>query len=135
MHEVIVMQQLKHRSSAKRLISAVMIMIPAAVANAGEADVLEATAKRQSDGRYVVSATIRHADEGWDHYADRFDVLTPEGKVIATRVLAHPHVNEQPFTRQVGGVVVPDGVTELTVRAHDKVHGLGGKEAVIKLPQ
>lgn len=102
-------------------------------AHAGKADVIAAEAKRQSDGRYMVSATIRHADEGWEHYADRFDVMTADGKVIGERILAHPHVEEQPFTRSLGGVAVPDGVMELRVRANDKVHGLGGKEATIKL--
>lgn len=100
---------------------------------AGEADVIAAEAKRQSDGRYTVSATIRHTDEGSEHYADRFDVLTPDGTVIGERILAHPHVDEQPFTRSLGGVVVPAGVSELRVRANDKVHGLGGKEATIRL--
>ncbi|MCH9806914.1 MAG: hypothetical protein K0U74_04215 [Alphaproteobacteria bacterium] len=112
-----------------------MILFVPCAAMAGKADVVEATAKRQSDGRYTVSATVRHADEGWKHYADRFEVLSPDGTVLGTRVLAHPHVNEQPFTRQLSGVVVPDGVTELHIRAHDKVHGLGGKVFVIKLPQ
>ena len=102
---------------------------------AGEADVIDATAKRQSDGRYVVAATIRHADEGWEHFADKFEVLGPDGKVLGTRVLAHPHVEEQPFTRSLSGVAVPDGVGEIRVRAHDKVHGFGGKEFTIKLPE
>ncbi|MEM1289547.1 MAG: hypothetical protein AAGH60_14430, partial [Pseudomonadota bacterium] len=67
------------------------------------------------------------ADEGWDHYADRFDVMDPNGNVLAERVLHHPHVEEQPFTRSVG-VTVPPGVTEIVIRAHDNVDGLGGEE-------
>ncbi len=102
-------------------------------AKAGKADVIAAEAERQPDGRYTVSATIRHADEGWEHYADRFDVMTPDGKIIGERVLAHPHVEEQPFTRSLNGVAVPDGVEEIRVRAHDKVHGLGGQEVTVKL--
>lgn len=111
------------------------LAVASLTAKAGEADVIAAEAKRQSDGRYTVSATIRHDDEGWEHYADRFDVLTPDGKVIGERVLAHPHVDEQPFTRSLSGVAVPDGVDEIRVRAHDKVHGLGGQEAIVKLPR
>jgi len=48
--------------------------------------------------------------------------------VLATRTLLHPHENEQPFTRSLSGVRIPDGVTEVIVRAHDKVHGYGGAE-------
>jgi hypothetical protein len=48
-------------------------------------------------GVYRFSVTVRHADEGWDHYADRWEVLTSDGTLLATRTLYHPHVNEQPF--------------------------------------
>ncbi|KUO56661.1 MAG: hypothetical protein APF80_10205 [Alphaproteobacteria bacterium BRH_c36] len=102
-------------------------------AHAGDADVIAAQATRQPDGSYEVSATIRHADEGWHHYADRFDVMTPDGQVIGKRVLAHPHVEEQPFTRSLGGVAIPEGVDGIRVRAHDTVHGLGGQEVSVKL--
>lgn len=121
----------------KGIVPSILALVLGAVASdkafAGEADVISAEAKRQSDGSYTVSATIRHGDEGWGHYADRFDVLTPDGTVIGKRVLAHPHVEEQPFTRSLSGVSVPDGVGKIRVRANDKVHGLGGKEVPIDL--
>ncbi|MEM8876929.1 MAG: hypothetical protein AAGD23_03550 [Pseudomonadota bacterium] len=100
---------------------------------AGEADVIAATAEPNGEGRWTFSATIRHADTGWDHYADRFDIVGPDGVVLGERILHHPHVDEQPFTRSLRGVVVPDGITEVTVRAHDSVHGLGGAEITVKL--
>jgi hypothetical protein len=43
-------------------------------------------------------------------------------------------VNEQPFTRSLGGVVIPDGVRAVIVRAHDKVHGHGGITVEVELP-
>jgi len=48
-------------------------------------------------------------------------------------VLHHPHEKEQPFTRSLSGVRVPAGVNMMIVRAHDKVHGHGGKEFQLKL--
>ena len=99
---------------------------------AGEADVIAATATQNASGTWTVSATIRHADTGWEHYADRFDVLTPEGEVLAERILFHPHVEEQPFTRSVTATI-PDDVTRIIVRAHDNVDGLGGAEVEIEL--
>lgn len=101
---------------------------------AGEADVVAASAHRSADGTYRFDVTVRHLDTGWDHYADRWDIVAPDGEVIASRVLAHPHVEEQPFTRSLRGVVVPDGVGEVTLRAHDSVHGLGGNEITLKIP-
>jgi hypothetical protein len=47
----------------------------------------------------------------------------------------HPHENEQPFTRSLTGVAIPDGVTEVTIRAHDSVDGYGGKEFTVALPR
>ena len=76
---------------------------------------------------------MRHDDSGWEHYADRWEVLKPDGEVLATRVLAHPHETEQPFTRSLSRVRIPASVTEVVVRAHDSVHGFGGAELRVPL--
>ena len=101
---------------------------------AGEADVVSAIAERTGDS-WRFTATVRHADEGWEHYADSWEVLDPNGEVLAVRVLLHPHVGEQPFTRSLGDVFIPDDVTEVTVRARDSVHGYGGATTRVKLPR
>jgi hypothetical protein len=64
-----------------------------------------------------------------------WEVVGPDGQVLATRVLLHPHENEQPFTRSLDGVVIPPGVNVVTVRAHDKLHGYGGTEVMISIPR
>lgn len=117
----------------RQLFLAAALCLTAGAAAAGKADILEVTAVKSADGTYDIEATVKHADEGWEHYADRFDVLAPDGTVLAERILAHPHVEEQPFTRSVSGVIIPDGITEIRVRAHDKVHGLGGAEVTVNL--
>jgi len=109
-------------------------LLPAAVL-AGEADVVDAKAERAADGTWRFAVTVRHADEGWDHYADAWDVLAPDGTVLATRTLLHPHETEQPFTRSLAGVRIPDGITQVHLRARDKVHGYGGTELVLTLPR
>lgn len=101
---------------------------------AGEADVLKAEIQAGADGGYTITATVLHADEGWDHYADRWEVLSPEGEVIAVRDLAHPHVNEQPFTRSLSRVELPEGLTRVVIRAHDSRHGYGGKTLELDVP-
>lgn len=103
-----------------------------ASAIAGKADVVVATATK-SGNSWTISATVKHADEGWKHYANSFQVLTIKGTVLGTRVLIHPHVNEQPFTRSLGGVTIPVETTKIRVRAGDLVHGYGGKEVVLEL--
>ena len=116
----------------KWMIFAAALLIPT-YAIAGEADVVKVKATKTSDGIYRFDVTVLHADKGWDHYADKWEVVGPGGKVLATRVLAHPHVDEQPFTRSKSGVKVPAGISEVTVRAGDSVHGTGGKEMKVQL--
>ena len=106
----------------------------AAPAAAGEADVLAVQVLCEEE-LCVFSVTVRHDDEGWEHYADRWEILGPNGEVLATRVLAHPHVGEQPFTRRLPGVRVPDGVRAVLVRASDSVHGHGGREQRVEIPE
>ena len=77
-----------------------------------------------ADGTYTFSVTVRSADTGWDKYADAFEVVAPDGTVLGTRTLLHPHVDEQPFTRILTGVAV--SVDRVTVRAHDSVAGFCG---------
>lgn len=117
------------------LATAVLVALTAsAAAWAGQADVVGAEAIREPHGSWRFDVTVRHADEGWEHYADAFEVLAPDGTVLATRTLYHPHVNEQPFTRSLGGVTIPPGISEVTVRAHDSVHSYGGAVATVTLP-
>ncbi len=81
-------------------------------------------ATRSHDG-WTFAVTVRHADEGWDHYADGWTVFAMDGTELGTRPLAHPHVDEQPFTRSLGGVAIPEGTERVILRAHDAVHGWG----------
>lgn len=112
-----------------------MLILASTRAFAGEADVLAAEAQRSGESRYRFTVTVRHADSGWDHYADRWDLVGPDGTVLATRTLLHPHVDEQPFTRSLGDVQIPGDIGLVTIRAHDSRHGYGGKSLPLTLPQ
>lgn len=94
---------------------------------AGEVAIVGVQASRSGEG-YRFDVTLRHADTGWEHYADRWEILTPDGEVLGTRVLYHPHVDEQPFTRSLSGIKIPEGVVKVKIRAHDSVHGYNAKE-------
>lgn len=106
-----------------------------ASAGAGESEVLDVAVRAQAPGIYAFDVTLRHADEGWAHYADRWDVLAPDGAVLGSRTLFHPHVNEQPFTRSLTGVKIPAGIEAVTIRAHDTVHGDSPKTARVAVPR
>jgi len=106
------------------------------LAGAGTADVVDAQAACSGHEQLMCqfTVTVRHADDGTSHYADRWEVLSLDGTVLQVRKLHHPHVNEQPFTRSVSGVRIPPSTNKVRIRAHDSVHGYGGKELVIDLP-
>ncbi len=88
-----------------------------------DAPIVQDVAVSQSGGTWGFSVTISHPDSGWDHYADGWEVLNADGNRLGLRVLAHPHVNEQPFTRSLSGVVVPDGSNSVFIRSRCIVDG------------
>ena len=87
----------------------------APVVMADPPQIVGVTATHASMGwRFDVS--ISHPDTGWDHYADGWEVLDPAGNRLGYRELFHPHVDEQPFTRSLSNVMVPDGTTEVLIK-------------------
>lgn len=115
------------------LISGILTTSLVMPAFASDTDVENVRVNYRND-RFHFDVTLRHADTGWDHHANVWEIVGPDGKVLGTRVLAHPHVNEQPFTRSLGGVEIPADVSEVTIRAGDNVDGLGGKTMKVTLP-
>jgi hypothetical protein len=101
---------------------------------AGEADVVDVEVRKRGSNLYDFSVTVKHQDSGWDHYANRWEIVDEQGKILDTRTLHHPHVDEQPFTRVLSGVVIPADIKTVTIRAHDSVHEYGGKSMRVKLP-
>ncbi len=120
-----------------RLLLALLVMAavgPGPAAWAGEADVEAVRIEPEASGAFTFHVTVRHADEGWDHYADKWQVVAPDGSVLGERVLLHPHETEQPFTRSQSGITIPTDVSEVTIRAHDTVDEWGGKEMTVAVP-
>ena len=104
----------------------------------GNADVEYVRAVQEADGSWTFYVTVSHPDQGWEDYADGWDIVLQDGGVLKpdpatkfSRTLLHPHVNEQPFTRSLAGVEIPAGTTEVLVRAHDLVDGYGGQIVIV----
>lgn len=110
-----------------------ILMITSSLVFGGEADVLEVKIEKTNDGYLNVAATVQHDDDGWDHYADRWEILDMEGKILDKRILRHPHATA-PFTRSILRARIPKGMEKIRVRAHDNVHEYGGKEVEAVVP-
>ncbi len=115
-------------------LAAAATLLAANAALAGLPRVEKVRLTESGDGRFTIAVTLSHADSGWDHYADRWEVLGPDDKVLAARVLYHPHVDEQPFTRALSGVKLAPNIRFLRIRPHDKRHGFGPVSAYIEVP-
>ena len=100
---------------------------------ANKANVLKVKTSCNTQNICSFKVSVKHNDTGWDHYANNFEILSMDRKILATRILHHPHVNEQPFTRSISNVKIPKNIKKVIVRAHDKVHGYGGKEVIVEL--
>jgi len=111
-----------------------VIMAMSMLAYAGEADVVQVKVVISGERTYRFDVTLQHEDTGWEHYADQWEVVAPDGEILGIRKLLHPHVNEQPFTRSLSGVKIPNNIEQVSIRAHDSVHAYGGREMTLDLP-
>jgi hypothetical protein len=106
----------------RRILLLAAIALAPVPASADPATVEDVTLYR-TGAAWTVSVTIRHGDTGWDDYADGWRVEAPDGTVVGTRELLHPHVEEQPFTRSLSGVEVPPGLSSVMIRTRTNVTG------------
>jgi hypothetical protein len=71
--------------------------------------------------------TISSPYDSPERYADAIRVRSADGRAVyGMRELAHDHAAEQPFTRGVPDVALPEVVTEVVIEARDSENGWGG---------
>jgi len=78
-----------------------------------------------SPNAYQLSVEVSSLDTGCEQYADWWEVLSEDGRLLYRRVLLHSHVDEQPFTRSGGPVPIASN-SIVYVRAHMNTNGYGG---------
>tara|TARA_R110002074_G_scaffold50540_5_gene128390 strand:- start:4004 stop:4357 length:354 start_codon:yes stop_codon:yes gene_type:complete len=104
----------------KRLVAAFAILATPALA---DAPVVSNVNVSKSGDLWNFDVTLSHNDTGWEDYADAWRILDGNGKELGVRNLAHPHVEEQPFTRSLSGIRIPSDVTEVGIQARDTIGG------------
>jgi hypothetical protein len=95
-------------------------------------EVIDATAELRSTG-WTFSATISSPYDTPERYADAWRVVGPDGEVFGVRELTHDHASEQPFTRSLSGIDIPETVDRVTIEGRDLANGWGGATAEVAL--
>ena len=115
------------------LFTSALVLALSHSSKANDINILAAAIIHQSHGEYLVNVKLEHHDTGWQHYADEWRLVDNEGNILGTRVLQHPHVHEQPFTRSLSNVKLSSELQAVFIEAHDKVHGWTKSRLMIDL--
>lgn len=85
--------------------------------------------------RFDFDVTISSPYDSPQRYADAFRVMSSlAGQSFGERKLLHDHASEQPFTRDLYGVLIPVGVRIVVIQARDQKNGYGGRSVQVILP-
>lgn len=128
------MKILIRRELGRALVAAWLVVLPGwhGSVSAGEVEIEQVVFSARDGTQWLVDVTLRHGDTGWQHYADAWRILDGQGRELGTRVLYHPHVDEQPFTRSLG-LKIPAETITVYVEAHDKEHGWSPRRVEVNL--
>ena len=110
-----------------------LLLTLAAPARADGPDIVQASALQSAANYWQIDVTLTHPDSGWDHFASAWEVLAPDGSSLGLRELAHPHVEEQPFTRSLAGIAIPADLEFVLIRARCNLGGWGMEKYRIDL--
>lgn len=110
------------------------LLLTAALPVLADPPVIEAVKASPGANGWRFDVTLSHPDSGWEHYAGGWRVLDMNGTELGLRVLAHPHEAEQPFTRSLGGVQLPDGTRQVRIQARCLVDGWNTDTVTVTLP-
>jgi hypothetical protein len=115
------------------LFTSALLLSLSHISKANDISILAAAIIHQSHGEYLVNVKLEHHDTGWQHYADEWRLVDDKGNILGSRVLQHPHINEQPFTRALSNIKLGSGLETIYIEAHDKVHGWTKNRLMIDL--
>lgn len=96
--------------------------------------VVDATAAPAGDGTWTFDVTISSPYDSPAQYADAWRIIDADGTVYGVRELLHDHAGEQPFTRSLRGVEIPDAVTIVEIQGRDSENGWSPQRLEFTLP-
>jgi len=78
------------------------------------------------ENNYKFNVGVSSPDTGCDQYANWWEIITEDGTLLYRRILAHSHINEQPFVRSGPALKIKANKT-VYIRAHMNSSGYGTK--------
>ena len=100
-----------------------------ATSSSGEEVAVTLVEAAGSPGSYTFNVTLSSPDTGCDQYADWWEVFRADSSLVYRRILAHSHVNEQPFSRSGGPADIQEDEI-VFIRGH--MNNLGYGQQVFK---
>ena len=96
-------------------------------------DIVEVTPLANAGG-YTFIVSMSSTYDSPERYADAWRVIGDDGVVYGMVEFDHENSTEQPVTRSLDGVAIPDAVDSVTVQGRDLVYGWGGETVEVDLP-
>jgi hypothetical protein len=121
-------------AGALSALSSVASLAQSAASETKFPDIVDVKVRMAAPGRFDFDVTVSSPYDTPQRYADAFRVKARDGTVYGERILLHDHQTEQPFTRDLYGVVIPAGVAGVVVEGRDQKSGWGGKTMDVALP-
>ncbi len=109
-------------------------LAPVASAEQMYPDVIAVKARERPANTFEFDVTVSSPYDTPRRYADGIRAMAKDGAVLGQRKLFHDHASEQPFTRTLRVVLIPDAVRVVVIQARDSKYGFGGKTVEVTLP-
>jgi hypothetical protein len=120
------------------MVSAFALSLSGAVQAADDvARIADVQIKRDSvdqSGIYHIRVTIEHQDTGWDDYVEAWEITSPDGELLGVRPFFEPELEETQTITALAGVVIPEEIKSVTIRARTHPKGIEGDPFEIQIP-
>jgi hypothetical protein len=100
------------------------VLLPPTTASAGKPEVRWVELNREAR-HWRITVTLSHNDAGDYHFLERWQVRTPDRRVLGDERFHTPRVQAAERISTLRDVRVPRDVDTLYVRARDSLHGWG----------
>ena len=68
-----------------------------------------------------------------ERHTDAVRVIGDDGVVYGILELTHPHAGQQPFSRTLRDVEIPESVTKVIIEGRDSTYGWGGEVVTLAI--